>query len=119
MANCNRCSQKIVWPQPYQKGNKPLNENGTMHNCLPGGEDHQMGQQPIPDPQLPDRAVGSLSKVDVRFQEIDKLDQMLFKVSTDRLKAVAKELKIEDVIDPNNALVFVESWARTLAQALR
>jgi len=61
-----------------------------------------------------------MSKLDVRFEEIDKLDKMLAEVSTKRLHAIVAELKIDtSILEPSQALIFVESWARTLAQALR
>ena len=33
MGNCNRCQAEITWPQPFVKGNKPLNPDGTQHSC--------------------------------------------------------------------------------------
>ena len=33
MSNCNRCQGIITWPQPFVKGNKPLNPDGTPHTC--------------------------------------------------------------------------------------
>lgn len=33
MGNCNRCQAEITWPQPFVKGNKPLNPDGTPHKC--------------------------------------------------------------------------------------
>ena len=33
MSNCNRCQGVITWPQPFVKGNKPLNTDGTPHIC--------------------------------------------------------------------------------------
>ena len=33
MSNCNRCQAEITWPQPFVKGNKPLNLNGSAHFC--------------------------------------------------------------------------------------
>lgn len=31
--NCNRCNAEIKWPEPYVKGNLPLNLDGTQHKC--------------------------------------------------------------------------------------
>lgn len=33
MSNCNRCQAEITWPQPFVKGNKPLNPDGSAHFC--------------------------------------------------------------------------------------
>jgi len=38
------CNKTIQWPVPWQAGNKPVNMDGTPHNCLPGGPDHVAGQ---------------------------------------------------------------------------
>jgi len=38
------CQKTIQWPEPYQAGNKPVNLDGSPHNCLPGGPDHIAGQ---------------------------------------------------------------------------
>ena len=36
MGNCNRCQAEITWPQPFVKGNKPLNPDGSQHFCKVG-----------------------------------------------------------------------------------
>lgn len=33
MSKCNRCEAEITWPQPFVKGNKPLNIDGSAHFC--------------------------------------------------------------------------------------
>ena len=33
MGNCNRCQAEITWSQPFVKGNKPLNPDGSQHTC--------------------------------------------------------------------------------------
>ena len=38
MSNCNRCQAEITWPQPFVKGNKPLNKDGSQHTCKPKEE---------------------------------------------------------------------------------
>lgn len=132
MAICKNCSQTLVWAKPYQKGNKPLNPDGTPHNCLPGGEDHHPAQQTF-NPQVdtsnnpqqtqlqPQNPVREMSKIESKFQEVDVLDEMLYGVAIRRLDAICKELNIEDItkLDPSQALIFLESWARTLAQTLK
>jgi len=47
------CHKTITWPEPYQAGNKPVNLDGSRHNCLPGGEDHVPGQVADAPPQAP------------------------------------------------------------------
>jgi len=77
------------------------------------------GQQTLQIP--PPSNVREMSRIEQKFQEIDYLDDMLAKVAIKRFDAVCKELKIEDItkLDPKDSLVFVESWARTLAQTLK
>lgn len=62
-----------------------------------------------------------MSKIETRFQEVDVLDEMLYGVAIRRLDAICKELNIEDItkLEPSQALIFLESWARTLAQTLK
>ena len=132
MAICKNCSQSLIWAKPYQKGNKPLNPDGTPHNCLPGGENHHPAQQTFnpqvnatnspqqTQQQLPQQP-REMSRIEGKFQEIDYLDEMLYTVAIKRLDTICKELNIEDItkLDHNQALVFLESWARTLAQTLK
>lgn len=34
MPTCNRCGQEITWAEPYQKGMRPLNSDGSsVHEC--------------------------------------------------------------------------------------
>ena len=47
------CHKTITWPEPYQAGNKPVNMDGSRHNCLPGGPDHIAGQVADAPPQAP------------------------------------------------------------------
>ena len=125
MPICRNCSQDIDWPKPYMKGNKPINKDGTSHNCLTGGQNHNPAQQQFnPDqPQMGQQAYQQqntppMSRIDVKFEEIDKLDQMLFDVSVKRLEAIKQQFKI-DMVPIGEALIFVESWSRTLAQTLK
>lgn len=30
---CNNCGADIKWSEPYEKGDKPLNLDGTKHQC--------------------------------------------------------------------------------------
>jgi len=47
------CHTEITWPDPYHTGNKPVNLDGSRHNCLPGGPDHVAGQVADAPPQAP------------------------------------------------------------------
>ena len=44
MSNCNRCQAEITWPQPFVKGNKPLNPNGSIHVCQKPNEERSPNQ---------------------------------------------------------------------------
>lgn len=33
MVSCNKCQTTLKWKQPYRKGDRPINLNGTAHNC--------------------------------------------------------------------------------------
>jgi len=33
MPECRSCNAKLYWPQPYRKGSKPVNKDGTEHSC--------------------------------------------------------------------------------------
>ena len=47
------CNKTIQWPLPYKAGNKPVNMDGTPHNCLEGGPDHVAGQVASPPASAP------------------------------------------------------------------
>ena len=32
-AKCNQCSMEIKWPEHYQKGDRPLNLDNSVHSC--------------------------------------------------------------------------------------
>ena len=32
-AKCNLCESPIIWDQPYVKGSRPRNEDGSTHSC--------------------------------------------------------------------------------------
>ena len=32
-AKCNQCDSPIIWDQPYVKGSRPKNEDGSTHSC--------------------------------------------------------------------------------------
>lgn len=105
-----------------------MNPDGTAYNCLLGGQDHNPAQQGF-NPQVntaPQQTQlksqpREMSKVESRFQEVDVLDEMLYGVAIRRLDVICKELNIEDItkLGPELALIFLESWARTLAQSLK
>jgi len=42
MKTCNHCSKEIKWPEPYVKGNLPLNLDGSEHRCK--GKEPTLGQ---------------------------------------------------------------------------
>lgn len=33
MPSCKNCGAEIQWKQPYTQGDKPLNMDGTVHDC--------------------------------------------------------------------------------------
>mgnify|MGYP000863839984 CR=1 FL=1 len=33
MPSCKFCNKPLVWTQPYKKGDRPCEKNGTPHNC--------------------------------------------------------------------------------------
>jgi len=33
MAKCKYCNDEIQWKQPYETGDKPINMDGSNHNC--------------------------------------------------------------------------------------
>lgn len=50
MPKCNYCKQEIEWPQPYRKGQRPL-EPGTdrQHACPPGTDETTPGIKQFED----------------------------------------------------------------------
>ena len=35
--NCNKCEAAIIWPKEYKPGNRPLNPDSTLHECMKTG----------------------------------------------------------------------------------
>jgi hypothetical protein len=33
MPECRKCKAELKWPQPYNKGDRPVNQDGTAHDC--------------------------------------------------------------------------------------
>lgn len=33
MPSCRKCRKQLVWPQPYKKGDKPVEVGGNKHIC--------------------------------------------------------------------------------------
>jgi len=30
---CNNCDAEVKWPVPFKQGDRPLNQDGTQHDC--------------------------------------------------------------------------------------
>ena len=65
------CHKQITWPEPYQTGNKPVNMDGSPHNCLVGGPDHVEGQVATAPPTTKPEEEKQ-SKIDAETPEIPK-----------------------------------------------
>lgn len=33
MPSCRQCKAELKWPQPYVKGARPVNQDGSNHDC--------------------------------------------------------------------------------------
>lgn len=74
MANCKYCKQPIKWPDPYTKGDKPLNLDGTKHICP--GEKKTPKEEPTSaekSPELLDSSIG-VQVVEQLKRIADKMD---------------------------------------------
>jgi len=36
-SNCNKCGSSIIWPKEFKPGNRPLNPDSTIHECMKTG----------------------------------------------------------------------------------
>jgi len=34
MSECNKCGAAIIWPKEFKPGNRPLNPDSTLHECV-------------------------------------------------------------------------------------
>ena len=34
MPSCRICNKPLIWKQPYKKGDRPVEKDGSIHNCL-------------------------------------------------------------------------------------
>ncbi len=88
------CSKTIQWPIPYKAGNKPVNLDGTPHNCLEGGPDHVAGQVASPPASAPPTTEQKTLKED------NKIGQSL-----------------EDKLYTNAEIITLEIWTRAQSMA--
>jgi len=33
MPSCRICNKPLIWKQPYKKGDRPVEKDGSTHNC--------------------------------------------------------------------------------------
>ncbi len=33
MPSCRICNKPLIWKKPYKKGDRPVEEDGSIHNC--------------------------------------------------------------------------------------
>jgi ssDNA-binding Zn-finger/Zn-ribbon topoisomerase 1 len=33
MPSCRICNKPLIWKQPYKKGDRPVEKDGSIHNC--------------------------------------------------------------------------------------
>jgi len=33
MPSCRTCNKPLIWKQPYKKGDRPVEKDGSIHNC--------------------------------------------------------------------------------------
>lgn len=66
MGNCNRCQAEITWPQPFVKGNKPLNPDGSAHFC-------KSGQREERSPNAPEKVEWYKVKEDEKTEDMKQL----------------------------------------------
>ena len=109
---CNNCGLEIKWPDNYQQGQKPVNLDGSTHV-----HGQASGQQSLDKTEEQKNQGTKLEK----FKDIDKLDEMLYQTTKTRLQKVMTDFGVPELKPEHfqNGLVFIESWSRTLAQALR
>ena len=55
MPNCRKCNIELTWPQPYEAGARPVNADGTNHDC--GPITSKKGGESAPSPNAPDSAL--------------------------------------------------------------
>jgi len=46
MKSCNNCGNEIKWPEPYNKGDLPLNLDGSEHRCKGKATDPAQQKEP-------------------------------------------------------------------------
>ena len=84
MSNCKRCGKPIVWPQPYVKGQPPLEPDGkTTHDCPAWNRDNNNTTQPQQQQQ---------ATVQVGYADISDL-RATVKVTKDILQMILEETR--------------------------
>ena len=93
---CKNCPETLHWPDPYVDGGRPLEENGTEHNC-PGLKKNSPGK----------------SFASAKFP-YDRIDDLVEK--TELILASFKKNREIANLSPNEEAVFFESVFRTISQ---
>ena len=83
---CTFCKQPIHWPQPYIQGQKPINTDGSIHDC-PARQ--QPAPQAAPQQSPPVRVEKTSEKVE--FKSADRITDMDLLLSV--LRSIDQSLK--------------------------
>ncbi|MCK5600903.1 hypothetical protein KAR91_03480 [Candidatus Pacearchaeota archaeon] len=74
-----------------------------------------------PEAAKPDVGTEGLTRIQKKFYDVDELSELLYNSSKVQLQKIMSEFNIPtlDKEQFKEALIFIESWSRTLAQTLR
>lgn len=136
--NCPSCGDKIFCRLKQSSGNFPAklqwqNEDYSAHynydfskpeneriscNRIPAGT---VTTEPPSEAGESSEPKSELSRIQKKFYDVDELSELLYKASKTQLQKIMGEFDIPklDKDQFSIALIFIESWSRTLSQTLR
>lgn len=93
--NCTKCQRRLRWPQPYVKGQRPVNDDtGETHDCPAYGNDKWVNQTPQQTQQQPQGPSRYETNWLIPKENWDSLQSDVSKIKTDSLFIVGALTKI-------------------------
>jgi len=105
MKTCNNCDKEIKWPEPYVKGNLPLNLDGSEHRCKSEAPEKQDRSGTWKDPQKQETLAGL---EDLEKAEIKSNDPITNKIIHDQMDMISK---IENIVKRHLVITQGENYS--------
>jgi len=72
LSQCNKCQAEIIWPKEFKPGNRPLNPDSTLHQCMKTGpSESKPAQASTPETKTPNTALEECIVFSETFKDVD------------------------------------------------